>query len=69
MCIGQAMGVHLADGDRYILHYEGQKYPFVLKQTPNGFVLVHDSSTPFGPPLGALPFSEKGKYDFERISN
>lgn len=67
MCLGKSMGVHLADGDRYILHFYGKEYPYVLKDTPSGFVLVHDSPTPFGPPLGALPFKDKEKYNFERV--
>lgn len=64
MCLGKAIGVHLADGDKYILHYNGQQYPFVLKQTPNGFVLVPSSKSA---PIGAVPFNDKEKYNFERV--
>ena len=64
MCLGTAIGVHLADGDKYILHYNGQRYPFVLKQTPNGFVLVPSCKSA---PIGAVPFNDKEKYNFERV--
>lgn len=64
MCLGKAMGVHLKDGDRYILHFYGKEYPYVLKDTPNGFVLVPSSKSA---PIGALPFSDKEKYNFERV--
>lgn len=64
MCLGKAMGVHLADGDKYILHYNGQQYPFVLKQTPNGFVLVPSSKSA---PIGAVHFCNKDRYSFERV--
>lgn len=64
MCLGKAMGVHLSDGDRYTLNYNGYQYPFTLKQTPNGFVLVPSSNSA---PIGALPFSDKEKYHFERV--
>lgn len=64
MCLGKAMGVHPADGDKYILHYEGQQYPFVLKQTPNGFVLVPSCKSA---PIGAVSFLNKDRYSFERV--
>lgn len=64
MCLGKAMGVRLTDGDKYILHYEGQQYPFVLKQTPIGFVLVPSSKSA---PIGAVSFLNKDRYSFERV--
>lgn len=64
MCLGKAIGVHLADGDKYILHYNGQQYPFVLKQTPNGFVLVPSCKSAA---IGAVPFNDKEKFNFERV--
>ena len=67
MCLGMATGVRPSDGDRYILHYYGKDYDYVLKDTPGGYVLVHDSDVPLGYPLGALPFSDKEKYNFERV--
>lgn len=69
MCLGLATGFRLKDGDKYILHYYGNDYNYVLKETPGGFVLVHDSTKPFGPPLGALPYKFKDDYNFERIES
>lgn len=68
MCLGKAQGVRVKDGDRYELNYLGQKIPYAAKETPNGIVLVHDSDTPLGPPVGAIPLSDIGDYKFERIS-
>lgn len=36
MCLGMATGVRPSDGDRYILHYYGKDYDYVLKDTPGG---------------------------------
>lgn len=65
MCLGKSFGVHLADGDRYILHYEGRKYLYTLKQTPNGFELVPSCKSA---PIGAVYFCNKDRYDFERLA-
>lgn len=67
MCLGMAAGIRPCDGDRYILHYYGKDYDYILKNTPGGFVLVNDSDVPLGYPLGAVPFNDKGKYNFERV--
>ncbi len=67
MCLGKAQGIRVKDGDRYELDYQGQKFPYVAKETPNGIVLVHDSDTPLGYPLGAIPLSDIGGYKFERL--
>lgn len=61
MCLGKAQGIRVKDGDRYELDYLGKKFPYVV-------VLVHDSDTPFGYPLGAIPLSDIGDYKFKRIS-
>lgn len=66
MCLGKAQGIRVKDGDRYELDYLGQRFPYVAKETPNGIVLVHDSQTPLGYPLGAIPLSNIGNYKFER---
>ncbi len=67
MCLGIAQGVKVKDGDRYELDYLGQRFPYVAKETPNGIVLVHDSKTPLGYSLGAIPFSDIGDYKFKRV--
>lgn len=67
MCLGKTQGIRVKDGDRYELDYLGQKFPYVAKDTPNGIVLVHDSDTPLGYPLGAIPLSDIGDYKFERV--
>lgn len=67
MCLGKAQGIRVKDGDRYELDYLGKRFPYVAKETPNGIVLVHDSNTPLGYPLGAIHISEMWKYNFERV--
>ncbi len=67
MCLGKAQGIRVQDGDRYELNYLGQKFPYVAKETPNGIVLVHDSDTPLGYPLGAILLSDIGDYKFKRV--
>ncbi len=67
MCLGKAQGVKVKDGDRYELDYLGQIFPYVAKETLNGIVLVHDSDTPLGYPLEAIPLSDIGDYKFERV--
>ena len=67
MCLGKAQGIRVKDGDRYELDYLGQKFPYVAKETPNGIVLVHDSDTPLGYPLGAILLSGIGDYKFKRV--
>lgn len=67
MCLGKAQGIRVKDGDRYEFDYLGQKFPYVAKDTPNGIVLVHDSDTPLGVPLGAIPLSDIESYKFERV--
>lgn len=65
MCLGKAMGVHLSDGDKYLLHFRNNTaYEYILKSTPNGFVLVPSSKSA---PIGAVPFNDKEKYNFERV--
>ena len=59
MCLGKAQGIRVKDGDRHELDYQGQKFPYVAKETPNGIV---------GYPLGAIPLSDIGDYKFKRIS-
>lgn len=66
MCLGLAKGCRIQDGDRYELDYLGQKFHYVAKATPNGIVLVHDSKTPLGYPLGALPVARMHDYKFSR---
>lgn len=65
MCLGQTT-VKINDGDRYELDFLGQKFSYVAKATPNGIVLVHDSKTPLGYPLGALPVAKMHNYKFSR---
>lgn len=70
MCLGLAQGCRKQEikaGDKLTLHYYGKQYPYEAKETPNGIVLVHDSTTPLGPPLGALPVEDMGEYDFRGI--
>lgn len=67
MCIGLASGYRMQDGDKYELKLYGKRYPYVIKKTPNGFVAVHNSKTPLGPPLAAMPVAEMSKCDFERV--
>lgn len=67
MCLGIAQGIKVKDGDRYELDYLGQRFPYAAKETPNGIVLVHDSDTLLGYPLGAIPLSDIGDYKFEKV--
>lgn len=67
MCLGKAQGIRVKDGDRYELDYLGQKFPYAAKETPNGIVLVHDSDTPLGYPLGAILLLDIESYNFERV--
>lgn len=67
MCIGLASGYKIQDGDKFILNYLGRKFNYIAKQTPKGIVLVHDSITPLGYPLGALSISQMQNYKFKRV--
>lgn len=69
MCLGLAKGCRIQDGDRYILKYCGREHEYIAKETPNGIVLVHNSSTPLGTPMDAIPFSRINDYDFRRANN
>lgn len=65
MCLGMAPGVHLSDGDKYLLHFRNNtSYEYILKSTPDGFVLVPSCNLS---PIGVVPFCEKDQYCFERV--
>lgn len=57
-------------GDRYELKYLGNQYPYVVKRINNRLYLTHDSQTPLGEPLTAIPVEEfdvyKKEYGFKK---
>ena len=52
-------------GDRYELKYLGNQYPYVVKKVNNRLYLTHDSQTPLGEPLTAIPIEKFDDYNKE----
>lgn len=53
------------EGKRYILHYCGKDYQYVVKSINDNLYLMHDSLTPLGVPLTSIPIEEYEIYNKE----
>lgn len=51
-------------GDNLLLNYQGQDRHYIVVQRNGRLIAVHNSTTPLGVPLTAIPVEDLDKYDF-----
>lgn len=57
----------IKEGDTFTLQYLGQDFPYKAKNIEDvGLMLVHQSETPLGYPMGAIPIENMHNYNFRR---
>lgn len=55
---------NLCKGDKIFLNYQGKLRPYIIANVNDHLVAMHDSDTPLGPPLNAIPIENLNEYDF-----
>lgn len=51
-------------GDNLLLNYQGKDRHYIVVQLNRRLIALHNSITPLGVPLTAIPVEDLDKYDF-----